>query len=90
MLECQICWKFATNESSIKVKTEAKEVKIEKPEPIFQTENIQLEKKGDKIYKIFNLKCPECNQIFPFDKKTDNQKITCPNCGKEGAIEKEI
>ncbi len=72
------------------VLTNAKEVKIEKPVPIFRTENILLEKKGNIIYKIFNFKCPECNHIFPFDKKSDNQKIKCPNCGKEGTIEKEI
>lgn len=73
-----------------KVKIDTKDLKIEKPAPIFQTEKILLEKKGDNIYKIFNFKCPECNHIFPFDKNSDNQKITCPKCRKEGTIEKEI
>jgi len=57
---------------------------------VFQTEKIQLEKKGNKINKIFSLKCPGCNQIFPYNKEKNTQKITCPNCGKKGKTEKEI
>ncbi len=61
-----------------------------KPVTNFQTEKILLEKKGDTIDKVFNVKCPECNHIFPFDNKSDNQKITCPKCGKEGKSERNI
>ena len=47
-------------------------------------------KKGDKINKIFNVKCPKCSQIFPFDKDSDNKKVICPKCGKEGNLVKEF
>lgn len=70
------------------VEPKQEEKKDKKSETIFQTEKILLEKKGDKITKIFNLKCPDCNHIFPFEKKEDNQKIKCPKCGKEGTTEK--
>jgi len=66
------------------------EQKQEKTEPIFQTEKILLEKKGNKIKKIFNVKCPECNHIFTNDKEGNNKKIKCPECGKEGTLKKEF
>jgi len=72
------------------IETKKTDSKQEEQIPIFQTEKIQLEKKGDTINKIFNLKCPECNHIFPFKKETENQKITCPKCGKEGGYKKEF
>ena len=71
---------------------ESKITKIDelKPEIIFQTEKIFLEKQGDTIKKIFNVRCPQCNNIFSCEKERDTQKITCPKCGKEGTTEKEF
>jgi len=59
-----------------------------KPEPIFETEKILLEKNGDKINKIFNVKCPKCSHIFPFGKDDESEKIICPKCGKVGSSDK--
>ncbi len=73
-----------------KVEPKQMEQEEKRPVTIFKTEKILLEKKGDTINKVFNVKCPECNHIFPFDIESDTQKITCPKCGKEGTLEKEI
>jgi len=79
--------------STIKEQTdgsESKEIEELKPELIFQTEKILLEKKGDTIKQIFNLRCPECDNIFQIDKEGDSQKAKCPKCGKEGITKKEF
>jgi DNA-directed RNA polymerase subunit RPC12/RpoP len=75
-----------------KTKEEKKETakNIEKQDINFKTDKIYLEKKGDSINKIINIKCPDCNQIFPSEKIDEKQKITCPNCGKQGNVKKKI
>jgi ribosomal protein S27E len=65
------------------------ETKKEKVEPDFENDKNRHEEK-DKTSKILNVKCPECNHIFQFNKKNDDNKIVCPNCGKEGKIEIKI
>ncbi len=67
-----------------------KEIEELKPEIMFLTEKILLEKEGDTIKQIFNVRCPQCNNIFSFDKEGDSKKITCPKCGKKGTAKKEF
>lgn len=70
--------------------SEIADIKELKPELMFQTEKIFLEKQGGTIKEIFNLRCLQCNNVFSHEKEKVNQKITCPKCGKEGTAKKEF
>jgi hypothetical protein len=72
------------------VESEITDIKELKPELMFQTEKIFLEKQGSTIKEIFNLRCLQCNNVFSYEKEKDNKKITCPKCGKEGTAKKEF
>ena len=69
------------------MQTEIKENIIETD---FQTDKTLPEKNGNKISKVLNVKCPECNNIFSLSKENDKKSVICPKCGKEGKIVKEI
>lgn len=44
------------------------------------------EPEKDTFRKKFNVRCPECKNIFTIMKDEGETKIKCPTCGKEGVV----
>jgi DNA-directed RNA polymerase subunit RPC12/RpoP len=49
-------------------------------------EKFFLSQKEKEQIKKFNVRCPQCKEIFSAEKSEEVTKIKCPHCGKEGII----
>jgi DNA-directed RNA polymerase subunit RPC12/RpoP len=60
------------------------EKQIEKPVPAERKEIFHDKKEQMEETKKFNVRCPQCKQIFTTEISKQTPKIKCPHCGKEG------
>ncbi len=64
-----------------------KQNKSEGKKPINEKkEGNEVKKAEEKSNKDFQVKCPQCSNVFNIKKVEGINKIKCPKCGKEGII----